>query len=163
MAALPPDKRKIGFFKQPHDIMRATERMSYEEVLGDTLYNAGLVRFFEIIGEAAKHVPDDFRNKYPEIPWRKISGLHDRLIHDYPGVNLNYVWTLPVEKSVYGFHGSYCPYQAIRGVGETLLCTLPRAGIAASGGLRGVGKTPKIARNQIARHVFWYNRDRDEQ
>jgi len=57
------------------------------------LYNAGLVRFFEIIGEAAKHVPDDFRNEHQDIPWRKISGLRDRLIHDY-GVNLKYVWAL---------------------------------------------------------------------
>jgi uncharacterized protein with HEPN domain len=65
-----------------------------EEFLGDALYNAGLVRFFEIIGEAAKHVPDDFRNEYPDIPWRKISGLRDRLIHGYPGVNLKYVWAL---------------------------------------------------------------------
>ncbi len=80
--------------EQSENIMKATERMSYEEFLGDPLYNAGLIRFFEIIGEAAKHVPDDFRDEYPYVPWRKISGLRDRLIHGYPGVNLKYIWTL---------------------------------------------------------------------
>jgi uncharacterized protein with HEPN domain len=81
-------------YEQSENIMKATERMSYEEFLKDSLYNAGIIRFFDIIGEAAKHVPDDFRDEYPGIPWRKISGLRDRLIHDYPGVNLKYVWTL---------------------------------------------------------------------
>jgi uncharacterized protein with HEPN domain len=81
-------------YEQSENIMKATGRMSYEEFLEDALYNAGLIRFFEIIGEAAKHVPDDFRNEYPDIPWRKISGLRDRLIHGYPGVNLKYVWAL---------------------------------------------------------------------
>ncbi len=46
----------------------------------------------EIIGEAAKHVPEDFRKKYPKIEWKKISGLRDRLIHGYFGVSLERVW-----------------------------------------------------------------------
>ena len=81
-------------YEQSENIMKATGRMSYEEFLEDALYNAGIIRFFEIIGEAAKHVPDDFRSEHPGIPWRKISGLRDGLIHDYPGVNLKYVWAL---------------------------------------------------------------------
>ncbi|OQC69224.1 MAG: hypothetical protein BWX50_01028 [Euryarchaeota archaeon ADurb.Bin009] len=57
-------------YEQSENIMEATGRMSYEEFLGDALYSAGIIRFFEIIGEATKHVPDDLRNGYPEIPER---------------------------------------------------------------------------------------------
>lgn len=77
----------MDIYEQSELIMQATGRMRYEEFLEDALYSAGIIRFFEIIGEAAKHVPEDFRSEYPEIPWRKISGLRDRVIHDYPGVN----------------------------------------------------------------------------
>lgn len=52
----------VDIYEQSENIMQATERMSYEEYLKDPLYNAGIIRFFEIIGEAAKHVPDDFTN-----------------------------------------------------------------------------------------------------
>ena len=70
-------------YEQSENIMKATGRMSYEEFLEDALYSAGLIRFFEIIGEAAKHVPDDFRNEHPEIPWRKISGLRDQYFANF--------------------------------------------------------------------------------
>lgn len=50
------------------------------------------MRALEIIGEAIKHIPDDMRTKHPQIPWRKISGMRDILIHAYFGVDINVVW-----------------------------------------------------------------------
>ena len=50
------------------------------------------MRALEIVGEAAKKVPADVREAYPEIPWREIAGTIDKLIHDYIGVNLSVVW-----------------------------------------------------------------------
>jgi uncharacterized protein with HEPN domain len=51
-----------------------------------------VVRNFEIIGEAVKHVPLTLRKIYADVPGREMSGMHDKLIHDYFGVNLGIVW-----------------------------------------------------------------------
>lgn len=50
------------------------------------------IRRLEIIGESVKNIPISFRKKYSDIPWNKISGFRDVLIHAYFGVNLNRVW-----------------------------------------------------------------------
>ena len=50
------------------------------------------VRSLEIIGEASKKIPADFRNSHPEIDWRGMAGMRDRLIHDYFGVDYELVW-----------------------------------------------------------------------
>lgn len=50
------------------------------------------IRAFEIMGEAAKHVPDDLRQEYPQIPWRTIAGFRDVLIHAYFGIDYGVVW-----------------------------------------------------------------------
>ena len=51
-----------------------------------------LIRAIEIIGEASKKIPINVKNKYPDIPWREIGGMRDKLIHDYFGVNVDVVW-----------------------------------------------------------------------
>ncbi len=56
------------------------------------------MRRLEIIGEAVKNVPEDFRTKYPDIPWRQIAGMRDVLIHAYFGVNLRRVWKVIKEE-----------------------------------------------------------------
>lgn len=51
-----------------------------------------VIRNFEIIGEATKRLPSEFRQAHPDIPWRGMASLRDVLIHDYAGVDLNEVW-----------------------------------------------------------------------
>lgn len=58
----------------------------------DTTVQRAFVRSLEVIGEAAKKVPVDFRASHPQIEWRAMAGMRDRLIHDYFGVDYDLVW-----------------------------------------------------------------------
>ena len=58
----------------------------------DTTVQRAFVRSLEIIGEASKKVPAEFREAHPHIDWRAMSGMRDRLIHDYFGVDYDLVW-----------------------------------------------------------------------
>jgi uncharacterized protein with HEPN domain len=63
-----------------------------EEFTANETLRRAAVRSLEIIGEASKKVPEEFRAKYPTIEWRAMSGMRDRLIHDYFGVDYELVW-----------------------------------------------------------------------
>ena len=59
---------------------------------GDLQLQDALIRRLEIIGEATKRLEEEFKNQYPDIPWRKMAGMRDVLIHDYDEVDLDLVW-----------------------------------------------------------------------
>ncbi len=73
-------------------IQSYTQGMNEQAFLDNQLVQDAVIRNFEIIGEATKKLNPDFRAKYPEIEWKKIAGMRDKLIHDYIGVDLWAVW-----------------------------------------------------------------------
>jgi len=90
-------KRNIGDYIE--DIIDAMTKaidfvnnVSYAEFIKDDKTAFAVVRALEIIGEAAKNIPDDIRKNYPEIPWKDIAGMRDKVIHEYFGVKLSIVW-----------------------------------------------------------------------
>lgn len=82
-----------------NDILEAIERienylkgLTFEEFSKNKLVIDAVVRNFEIIGEATKHIPEDVKKEHGQIQWRKMAGMRDKLAHEYFGVNIEILW-----------------------------------------------------------------------
>lgn len=64
----------------------------------DRMLALSLTRLMEILGEAARRVPDDFRERYPHVPWRQTTDLRNVLIHDYDNVDFDVLWQIIRER-----------------------------------------------------------------
>jgi uncharacterized protein with HEPN domain len=66
--------------------------MTKEDFIEDCMEHYAVIRAMEVMGEAAKNVPPDVRQRHHEIPWKKMAGLRDKVIHGYFGVDLFIIW-----------------------------------------------------------------------
>jgi len=92
-------KRKVRLFlKDMLESIEKTQRytagVDFERFAGDDLLVDAVVRNLEIIGEAARHIPDPVRKRYPEVPWQRVIGLRNIVVHEYFAVDLEIVWTI---------------------------------------------------------------------
>lgn len=68
------------------------EGMDFNAFVADDKTVSAVIRKLEIIGEATKNVPETIRQQYPQVPWRNMAGMRDRIIHRYFAVNYTIVW-----------------------------------------------------------------------
>jgi len=76
------------------DAVSFVEGVKREDLVKDRKTIYAVVRALEIIGEAVKRIPDGVRDRYPQIPWKDMAGMRDKLIHEYFGVNIKRVGRL---------------------------------------------------------------------
>lgn len=83
------------------DILEAGERIAayitgleYEDFLASQLVIDAVMRNLQIIGEAAKRLTPELKAEHPDLPWREMAGLRDRVVHDYFGINYEIVWNV---------------------------------------------------------------------
>ena len=74
------------------EIEEFTKGMRFETFVKDKKTINAVIRSLEVMGEALKKIPLELKEKYPEIPWKYITGMRDKLIHEYHGVDLEIVW-----------------------------------------------------------------------
>ena len=75
-------------------ILDYTSGQSFDDFTKDNKTVDAVIRNFEIIGEAANRLPDEFKDGHPEIDWHRIRGFRNRIVHDYFGIDYSIVWTI---------------------------------------------------------------------
>jgi len=94
-----PVKREYVLYLE--DMLRSMERIheylenqSFKQFKQNYMAVDAVIRNFEIIGEASKSIPLDIKEKYPEIPWKKMVGLRNLITHEYFGVDYEMIWEI---------------------------------------------------------------------
>ncbi|HBR16503.1 MAG TPA: hypothetical protein DD725_02675 [Deltaproteobacteria bacterium] len=89
-------KQNLPFLKHILDeinfLLKETKGLAYKDFASNELLKRGCTRSIEVIGEAVKNISNELKEKHKDIDWKKITGMRDKVIHYYFGVNWNIVW-----------------------------------------------------------------------
>ena len=85
-------------FESAEKIVRYTQGMGFNAFVSNEMAYDAVLRNLEIIGEAAKSIPDEVRHRYPDVPWREMVGLRDILAHAYFGLDDTVLWDIVQNK-----------------------------------------------------------------
>ena len=76
-----------------------TKDIDFEKFISNPMIIDAVVRNIEIIGEASSKIPEEIKNNFSQIPWIKLKGIRNRIVHDYFGVDVNIIWEI-IEKDL---------------------------------------------------------------
>ena len=96
-------KDPLEYLKHIHDeclyiLSVSKDDLSKDDLLNNETLKRAIIRSLEIIGEATKNIPAEFKVKWDSINWKSMAGMRDRLIHDYMGINYSIVWDVIINK-----------------------------------------------------------------
>lgn len=81
-----------------NDIENFIKGMNFNDFKNDRKTINAVIRSIEVIGEASKKIPKSIKERHPDIPWKKIAGMRDKLIHEYFGIDLEILWKVAKEE-----------------------------------------------------------------
>lgn len=90
------DRLYLGHILEAVERIQLYGRDGEERFRSDVRTQDAIIRNLQVLGEAAKKVSTGTRDAHPEIPWRDIAGMRDRVVHDYFGISLDIVWDVVV-------------------------------------------------------------------
>jgi len=95
-------KQNLPFLKHILDeiefLLRETKGTNYEDFISNELLKRGCARSIEVVGEAAKNLSNELKEKHKEVDWKRITGMRDKIIHYYFGVNWDILWAVIQER-----------------------------------------------------------------
>jgi len=94
MSKRTPNLLVADILDSAHKILDYTKDLSFKDFINDSKTVDAVIRNFEIIGEAANRLPEEFKDKYPSIDWHRIRGFRNRIVHDYFGIDYAIVWQI---------------------------------------------------------------------